>query len=145
MVRAMATRCFSPPLSFSPLSPTWVLYPAGTRAGRNCGGPLRDRDRAQRDGGERQSTASSAHPVSCKGVEAGKGLRGLTVGEGKDAVVDVGSPGCLLHLLVGGQDAPVADVVGDGVVEEHRVLGHHPDVSAQRRLLHLGRLRGGGG
>lgn len=32
IVRAMATRCFSPPLSFSPRSPTWVLYPAGTRA-----------------------------------------------------------------------------------------------------------------
>lgn len=27
MVRAMATRCFSPPLSFSPRSPTWVSYP----------------------------------------------------------------------------------------------------------------------
>ena len=27
MVRAMATRCFSPPLSFSPRSPTCVSYP----------------------------------------------------------------------------------------------------------------------
>ena len=63
----------------------------------------------------------------------------LTVGEGKDAAVDVSSLGCLLHLLVSGQDPSVADVVGDGVVEEHRVLGHHADVGTQRRLLHLGR------
>lgn len=28
MVRAIATLCFSPPLSFRPLSPTWVSYPA---------------------------------------------------------------------------------------------------------------------
>ena len=27
MVRAIAPLCFSPPLSFSPLSPTWVSYP----------------------------------------------------------------------------------------------------------------------
>ena len=30
--RAMATRCFSPPLSFRPRSPTMVLYPSGMRA-----------------------------------------------------------------------------------------------------------------
>lgn len=53
--------------------------------------------------------------------------------------MDVSSLRCLLHLLVSGQDPSIADVVGDGVIEEHRVLGHHPDVSAQRRLLHLGR------
>jgi hypothetical protein len=28
-VRAMATRCFSPPLSLTPRSPTFVLYPSG--------------------------------------------------------------------------------------------------------------------
>ena len=44
MVRAMATRCFSPPLSFSPRSPTWVLYPAGTRTRTRCAAPLQDRD-----------------------------------------------------------------------------------------------------
>lgn len=30
MVLAIATLCFSPPLSFRPLSPTWVSYPART-------------------------------------------------------------------------------------------------------------------
>mmetsp|Transcript_49501 Transcript_49501/g.94575 ORF Transcript_49501/g.94575 Transcript_49501/m.94575 type:complete len:130 (-) Transcript_49501:59-448(-) len=29
--RASATRCFSPPLSFRPRSPTWVSYPLGSR------------------------------------------------------------------------------------------------------------------
>lgn len=59
--------------------------------------------------------------------------------------MDVSSPGCLLYLLVSGQDPSIADIVGDGVVEEHRVLGHHPNVSTQRSLLHLrGRGEGSG-
>ena len=29
MARAIATLCFSPPLSLRPLSPTWVSYPLG--------------------------------------------------------------------------------------------------------------------
>lgn len=69
MVRAMATRCFSPPLSFSPRSPTWVLYPAGTRAGTCCAGALRDGDGDQgvllHRGGPARTTwlpgAASAH------------------------------------------------------------------------------------
>lgn len=52
--------------------------------------------------------------------------------------MDVSSPSCLLYLLVSGQDPSIADIVGDGVVEEHCVLGHHPNVSTQRSLLHLG-------
>lgn len=68
-------------------------------------------------------------PVGCHGAR--KGLQGLTIGEGEDAVVDVCSPRRLLHLLIGGLHPPVADVVGDGVVEEHGVLGHHPDVGTQ--------------
>lgn len=51
--------------------------------------------------------------------------------------MDVGSDGGLLHLLVVGRDAAVADVVLDGVIEEHRVLGDHADVGSKRRLLHL--------
>lgn len=51
--------------------------------------------------------------------------------------MDVGSDGGLLHLLVVGGDAAVADVVLDGVVEEHRVLGDHADVGSKRRLLYL--------
>lgn len=71
--------------------------------------------------------------------------RGLTIRKRKDAVVDVSSPGCLLHLLVSGQDPAIADIVGNGVVEEHRVLGHHPNVSTQGSLLHLGSGEEGSG
>lgn len=34
--RAMATRCFSPPLSLRPRSPTIVLYPSGMRITASC-------------------------------------------------------------------------------------------------------------
>lgn len=54
--------------------------------------------------------------------------RRITFGEGHDFVVDVGGEGGLLHLPVGGGDASVADVVLDGVVEQHGVLGNHADV-----------------
>lgn len=73
MVRAMATRCFSPPLNFSPRSPTWVLYPAGTRAGTCCAGALQDGDGNQGSaawGGPAGTTqlpgTASAHP--CPGI-----------------------------------------------------------------------------
>lgn len=51
--------------------------------------------------------------------------------------MDVGSDGGLLHLLVVGGDAAVADVVLDGIIKEHRVLGDHTDVGSKRRLLYL--------
>lgn len=51
--------------------------------------------------------------------------------------MDVGGGGGQLHLLVGGGDAAVADVVADGVVEEDGVLRHHADVGPDRRLTHL--------
>lgn len=57
--------------------------------------------------------------------------------------MDVGGDGGLLNLAVAGGDAAVADVVLDGVVEEHRVLWDHADVRSQRRLLHLGEGKGG--
>lgn len=72
----------------------------------------------------------------------------VTIGEGLDLVVDVGGDGGLLHLAIAGGDAAVADVVLDGVVEEHRVLRDHADVRSQGRLLHLGEgkgRKGGGG
>ena len=36
IVRAIATRCFSPPDSFSPRSPTRVAYPSGSRCTKSC-------------------------------------------------------------------------------------------------------------
>ena len=51
-----------------------------------------------------------------------------------DEAVDLRQPRRLLHLGIGGVPAAVADVVADGVVEQHGVLRHHADRRAQRRL-----------
>ena len=45
--------------------------------------------------------------------------------------VDVGGPGRLEDLLLGGVGAAVGDVVADGAAEEPGVLQHHPEVLAQ--------------
>lgn len=65
----------------------------------------------------------------------------LTIGERHDFIMDVSADGRRLHLLVTGWNAPVANVFPDGVVEQHRILRYHPDVSTQRRLLHLHETR----
>mmetsp|Transcript_40953 Transcript_40953/g.60147 ORF Transcript_40953/g.60147 Transcript_40953/m.60147 type:complete len:114 (+) Transcript_40953:518-859(+) len=36
MARAIAIRCFCPPLSCNPRSPTWVLYPFGKDVMKEC-------------------------------------------------------------------------------------------------------------
>lgn len=63
----------------------------------------------------------------------------LTFREGHDFIMYVSSYSSLLHLLVAGRDAAVADVVLDGVVEKHGILGNHADMSSQGYLLHLRR------
>lgn len=62
---------------------------------------------------------------------------GFTFRECHDFIMYVSSQSGLLHLLVTSGDAAVADVIPDGVVEEHGVLGNHADMSSQRSLLHL--------
>ena len=49
-----------------------------------------------------------------------------------DEAVDLREPRRLLDLGVGRVPAAVADVVADGVVEQHGVLRHHADGGAQR-------------
>lgn len=115
MVLAMATLCFSPPLSFKPLSPTCVSYPARGR----------------------HTEAVSIHEMLRLRCVPQIKVGIFTIRKSHDFIVDVGSDGGLLHLLVVGGDAAVADVVLDGVIEEHRVLGDHADVGSKRRLLHL--------
>lgn len=61
----------------------------------------------------------------------------VTFGEGHDFIVYISSQSSLLHLLVTSRDAAVADVIPDGVVEKHGILGNHADMSSQRCLLHL--------
>ena len=48
-----------------------------------------------------------------------------------DEVVDVGRLRRRLHLLVGGVQLAVADVVANGAVEQPRVLQHHAEQAAQ--------------
>ena len=43
----------------------------------------------------------------------------------------------LLHLLVTGSDATIANVFPDGVIEKHSILGNHADMSPQRYLFYL--------
>lgn len=45
--------------------------------------------------------------------------------------MDVGGSGGSLHLLTGGGDAAVANVVANGVVEEDGVLWYHADVGPE--------------
>lgn len=52
--------------------------------------------------------------------------------------MDISCDRRLNHLLIGGIDASVPDVVANGIVEEDSVLRHHTNVGAQRSLLGLG-------
>lgn len=61
----------------------------------------------------------------------------LTFRKAHDFIMDISSYSSLLHLLVTSGDAAVADVVLDGVVEKHRILGDHADMGSQGCLLHL--------
>ena len=54
-----------------------------------------------------------------------------------DEIVDLGEPRRLLDLGIGRLPAAVADVVADGVVEQHGVLRNHADGGAQRLLRHV--------
>lgn len=61
----------------------------------------------------------------------------ITIREGHDFVMDISSECSLLHLLVISSGATVANVLPDGVVEQHGILGNHADMSSQRCLFHL--------
>lgn len=61
----------------------------------------------------------------------------VTIREGHDFVMDISSECSLLHLLVTSSGATVANVLPDGVVEQHGILGNHADMSSQRCLFHL--------
>lgn len=48
-----------------------------------------------------------------------------------DFIMYVSSQRSLLHLLVISADAPIADVVLDGVIEKDGILRNHADVGSQ--------------
>jgi hypothetical protein len=67
--------------------------------------------------------------------------RVIAARQGGDEVVDAGGAGGGLDLAACGAVAPIGDVVADGVVEQHRVLGHHADGGAQRVLVDIADVR----
>lgn len=62
----------------------------------------------------------------------------LTFRESQDGVMDARGLSSSHHLLVPGCDAAIADIVGDGVIEEDGVLGHNSNVRPEGDLGHLG-------
>ena len=64
--------------------------------------------------------------------------RVVAVGQRVHEAVDVGGPGRLEDLLLGGVEVAVGDVLADRAAEQPRVLQHHADVRAQLAAAHLG-------
>ena len=61
----------------------------------------------------------------------------VALGRAPDEAVDLRLARRLLDLGVARIPAAVADVVADGVVEQHGILRHHADGGAQRSLRHI--------
>ena len=62
----------------------------------------------------------------------------VAVGQTDDEVVDVGQPGRPFDLVFMAAMSTEGDVVSDGVVEQHGVLGNYSDSSAQAGGGHAG-------
>lgn len=52
--------------------------------------------------------------------------------------MDACSLGGSLHLIIPSCDAAIANIVGNGVIEEDGVLGHNSNVRPEGDLGHLG-------
>ena len=61
----------------------------------------------------------------------------IAVGEGHHCVVQVGQLGHFHDLLLTLVHVPVAYVVPEAVVEQHRLLRHHSETPPQRFQVHL--------
>lgn len=123
----MATRCFSPPLSFSPRSPTCVSYPVDIAhlPQITCDNGFCDLMGQGRDGTEDRGVTRLNR--------AGK----RTFGESHNGIMDACSLSGNLHFIIASYDAAIADVVGNGIIEEDSVLGHDANVRPERDLGHL--------
>lgn len=62
----------------------------------------------------------------------------LTLRESHNGIMDAGSLGSSLHLIIPSCDAAIANIVGNGVIEEDGVLGHNSNVRPEGDLGHLG-------
>ena len=107
--------------------------------------PLRLRIQGRRslvqedDGGGLEDGAGNGHPLLLPAAQLQPPLanHSLVLEREPDYLpVDVGVGSSRLGSLVRGLYLAVADVVQDGLVEEDRVLGHHPYALPQAGLLH---------
>src|SRR5262245_20835902 len=51
--------------------------------------------------------------------------------------MSMGTPGCVLHVFIGGFERTVADVVRERTMKQHRLLRDHADRPAQGILRYL--------
>lgn len=58
----------------------------------------------------------------------------VALGEAQNPLMDLRHLGGVFHLPVRGQGIPVANVIANGVVEQHSVLGDHANCLAQAGL-----------
>lgn len=61
----------------------------------------------------------------------------LTFRERQDGIVNACSLSSGLYFTVPSCDTAIADIVGNGVIEEDSVLGHNSNVRPERDLGHL--------
>ncbi len=88
------------------------------------------------DGDALALAAGELHPaLAHMGVEAAPALPIL---QGLDELERMGLGGGGPHLLIRRGRPAVADVVGDGAVQQRGILGHHGDMGAQALLRRLG-------
>lgn len=60
-----------------------------------------------------------------------------TIREGEYPFMNISRSRRMLHLLIAGADASIADIIPNGIIKQHCVLRHHPDVGAKRGLQNL--------
>lgn len=136
-VRAMATRCFSPPLNFKPRSPTTF---------------------DQNNKKEIKICSEITHNRKRKLL-----TRFISVRKTQNTVMNVSSSGGFINFLVTCIDSPILNIgpisfvhrgrlifnkpsrlllvhLLDGTVEQHRILWHNTNRLSHRRLLHTANI-----
>ena len=123
VVRPRETRSSASWMSFSVWLSSAEVASSSSRIGGRFQDRARDRDALLLAAGELQPALADLGLVAVR--------------RHADEVVDLRKPRRLLDLGVARVPAAVADVVADGVVEQHGVLRHHADRGAQRALRHV--------